>query len=154
MQSKIMRNQTCFTGAQHLGSVPDAKSHLTTSIPLVGFTPLTLFMTPLATWISSDHTRLDPLDLSLSHSNPWPKPQSEQASPASETEWPSKITWSSHDDHATTHHPCHLIGRPSSQWTWDLRAPALFSFHLFLSYSVLMLFRLLCSAHTCTCARS
>jgi len=28
---------------------------------------------------------------------------------------PSEITWSSCDDHTTTHH---LVGRPLSQWTW------------------------------------
>ena len=53
---------------------------------------------------------------------------------------PSEITWSSCDDHTTM---CHLIGRPSSQQTWDLRVPTLFSSNLFLSYCVLML--LICS---------
>src|SRR5882724_2676753 len=54
---------------------------------------------------------------------------------------PSEITWSSCDDHATT---CHLIGRLLSWKTWDLRVPTLFSFNLFLSYSMLMLLN--CSA--------
>jgi len=107
----------------HSQSVPNTKSHPFTSTLLVGFTPPTSFRTPLATWMSSNHTQLDPLDLSLSHPNPRSKPQSEQPSMASETEWPSKIMWSSHDNHATTLHLCHLIGRPASQQTWDLRVP-------------------------------
>src|SRR5882724_13405315 len=49
---------------------------------------------------------------------------------------PSEIMWSSCDDHTTTHH---LIRRLLSWWTWDLRVPTLFSFNLFLSYSMLML---------------
>src|SRR5882724_7628005 len=40
---------------------------------------------------------------------------------------PSGITWPSHDNHATTCHPCHLIGRPLSWWPWDLGVPTLFS---------------------------
>src|SRR5882724_5445039 len=48
----------------------------------------------------------------------------------------SKITWSSHDDHATTCHLCHLVRRPSCWQTWDLRVPTLFSFNLFLSYDM------------------
>src|SRR5882724_12042877 len=53
---------------------------------------------------------------------------------------PDHTPWSSCDDHTTM---CHLIGRPSSQQTWDLRVPTLFSSNLFLSYCVLML--LICS---------
>src|SRR5882724_6034924 len=41
---------------------------------------------------------------------------------------PSEITWPSHDNCATTCHPCHLIGRPPSWLTWDLRVPTLFFF--------------------------
>src|SRR5882724_6342712 len=55
-------------------------------------------------------------------------------------DWPSRIMWSSRDDHTTTHHPCHLISRPSSWRTWDLRAPTLFSFNLFLSDCMLNAF--------------
>src|SRR5882724_3803523 len=36
-----------------------------------------------------------------------------------------EITWSSHDNHATT---CHLVSRLLSQWTRDLRVPTLFIF--------------------------
>src|SRR5882724_5288542 len=54
---------------------------------------------------------------------------------------PSKIMWSSCDNHATT---CHLISRPSSWKTWDLRVPTLFLSNLFSSYGMLMLLN--CSA--------
>src|SRR5882724_5011821 len=49
---------------------------------------------------------------------------------------PSEIMWSTCDNHATMHH---LISRPSSQWTWDLRVPTLFLSNLFSSYGMLML---------------
>src|SRR5882724_2031985 len=74
-----------------------------------------------------------------SHPKPPPEHHLEQTSLASETEWPSKITWSSHDNRATMCHLCHLVGRPSSRQTWDLSSPTLFSPNLFLSYGVLML---------------
>src|SRR5882724_11635582 len=57
----------------------------------------------------------------------------------------SEVTWPSHDDHATMCHPCHLISRPVSQWTWDLRVPTLFIFTLFLSNCMLIL---LCLLHS------
>src|SRR5882724_5384436 len=64
--------------------------------------------------------------------------------------WPLlKTTWASRDDHITR---CHRISRLLSQWPWDLRVPTLFSFNLFLSYGVLMLFWLLHSACTSTCS--
>jgi len=69
-------------------------------------------------------------------------------------QWPSKITWPSHDNHATMHHPCHLVSRPLSWWTWDLRVPTLFIFNLFLSYCVLIPLWLLHSAHMHTCSHS
>src|SRR5882724_5613401 len=56
---------------------------------------------------------------------------------------PSEITWASCDDCATMHH---LVGRLLSWQTWDLRAPTLIPFILFLSYCVLMLLSLL---HSC-----
>src|SRR5882724_9955313 len=43
--------------------------------------------------------------------------------------------WTSHDDHTTSHHLHHLISRPLSQWTWDLRVPTLF---IFQSISILL----------------
>src|SRR5882724_5461913 len=55
------------------------------------------------------------------------------------------ITWPSRDDHATTRHLRHLIGRSPSQWTWALRVPTLVPLNLFLSYCMLMLLWLLCS---------
>src|SRR5882724_7617292 len=69
-------------------------------------------------------------------------------------EWPSKIMWASHDEHATTCHPCHLVGRPPSWRPWDLRVPTLFSCDLFLYHCTLMLLWLLCSAHMRTCSHS
>ena len=51
-------------------------------------------------------------------------------------EWhwpPSKIMWSSRDDRATMCHPRHLISRPSSWRTWDLRAqPSFLSIYFYL----------------------
>ena len=47
----------------------------------------------------------------------------------------SEVTWPSHDDHTTMCHPCCPIGRPLSQWTWDLRVPTLF---IFQSISILL----------------
>src|SRR5882724_4224874 len=62
---------------------------------------------------------------------------SQNAPPRPWGTWPpSKITWSSCDDCATMRH---LIGRPSSQQTWDLRVPTLFLSNLFLSNGILML---------------
>src|SRR5882724_11700820 len=52
--------------------------------------------------------------------------------------WPLPgITWASRDKCITT---CHLVSRLLNQWPWDLRVPNLFSFDLFLSSGVLMLF--------------
>ena len=51
---------------------------------------------------------------------------------------PSKVMWPSHDDCATMHHLSHCISRPPSKWTWDLRVPTLFLFHIFPSYCMLM----------------
>jgi len=62
---------------------------------------------------------------------------------------PSEIMWPSCDNHATMHHLGHLIGRPPSWWTWDLRVPTLFIFNLFPSYCMLILLWLLCSGYTC-----
>jgi len=47
---------------------------------------------------------------------------------------PPEITWSSCDDHATM---SHLISRPSSQWTWDLKVPTLFLSNIFSFYGML-----------------
>src|SRR5882724_4698721 len=52
---------------------------------------------------------------------------------------PSKVMWPSHDDCTTTCHPGHLVGRPPSWQTWDLRVPTLFLSNLFPSYCMLML---------------
>jgi len=122
-------------------------------IPSVGFTPPTLFLGPTGYMDQFWPHPTGSLGLSLSHSNPWPKAQSEQASLASEMEWPSKIMWSSCDDvqphvtHATSS-AGHLAGGPGTE------GPTLLSFNLFLYYSVLMHFWLLCSACMCTCSWS
>src|SRR5882724_7842276 len=65
-----------------------------------------------------------------------------------------EIMWPSCDNHATMCHPGHLVGRPPSQWTWDLRVPTLFLLHLFPYYCVLILLSLLCSGCMCTCPHS
>ena len=96
----------------------------------------------------------DPSDGTLSHPNLWPKPQLELPATSSETYQPSKIMWSSHDNHTIMHHPCHLVGQPLSQWTWALRVPTLLLCNLFLSYCILMLLFLLCSGPLLTCAHS
>ena len=69
--------------------------------PSVGFTPPTLFRTPLATVIAADLTRLAPLDQPLSQSNPWPNPHSELALPAPDMERPPR----SHGHHVTIVQP-------------------------------------------------
>jgi len=53
---------------------------------------------------------------------------------ASGMQTPSEITWTSYDNHATTCHLCHLIGRPGTEGPNPLFLP-----NLFLSYCVLML---------------
>jgi len=69
----------------------------------------------------------------------WPEPWSE-CTPMAQGIWaPSKVTWPSHDDYTTMCHPGHLISRPPSQQSWDLRVPTLIPFDLFLSYYMLML---------------
>jgi len=60
------------------------------------------------------------------------------------------ITWWLHN----MHHPCHLIGWPPSQWTWDLRVQPFFSFYLFLSYCMLIPLRFLHSAIHIPASRS
>src|SRR5882724_5143220 len=65
---------------------------------------------------------------------------------------PYKATWPSCGDHATMCYPCHLVTRLLGQWTWDLRVPTLFLFHLFSSYCMVMLLLLLCSGYTCACS--
>src|SRR5882724_9218604 len=65
------------------------------------------------------------------HQNTPPQPRGMQI--------PSEIMWPSCDNHATMHHLGHLIGRPPSWWTWDLRVPTLFIFNLFPSYCMQIL---------------
>src|SRR5882724_11380057 len=83
----------------------------------------------------------DPLPL---HLGLVPRHSSDNNPSASGMQTPSGITWPSCDDHATTCHLCHLIGRPPSWQTWDLRVPTLFSSNLFLSYCIPILLWLLC----------
>src|SRR5882724_8978832 len=73
---------------------------------------------------------------------------------ASGMQTPSEIMWTSHDNHATTHHPHHLISRSLSQWTWDLSVPTLFIFNLFLSHCMLILLCLLHSGPMHACSHS
>jgi len=72
-----------------------------------------------------------------------PEPSLECTPPPSGMPRPSKIMWSSCDDHATMCYWCHLIGRPLSQWTWDLGVNPLI-FHSIFIYGMLILFD--CSA--------
>src|SRR5882724_4573985 len=102
-------------------------------------TPSSPPLMPQAVRIRSDHTQPGPMGLILSHPKVQPKPWSEQIPMSLRMCKPSKITWTARDDHATTCHPGHLIGRPPSQQTWDLRVPTLFLCNLFLSYCILML---------------
>ena len=91
------------------------------------------------TWIGSDHTRPVPMGLSQSLPKSWPEPWSECTPTALGTWIPPEITWPACDNHTTMRHSCHLISRPPSRRTWDLRVPTLFPFNLFLSYCMLML---------------
>jgi len=119
---------------------------------LFWFTPSSSLRTPHAMLIGPDHTWPGPMGLSPSHPNSWPEPWSE-CNPTALGMWtPSEVMCPSHDDCATMHHPGHLISRPPSWWTWDLRVPTLFLSNLFSSYCVLMLLWLLSSgcAHTCS----
>ena len=68
-----------------------------------------------------------------------PEPSLECTPPASGMPRPSKIMWSSCDDHATMCHLCHLVCQSLSWWTWDLRVPTLLIFNLFSSHCRLIL---------------
>src|SRR5882672_10489456 len=52
------------------------------------------------------------------------------------------VTWSSCDNHATTCHKGHLIGRPPRRQTWALRVPTLVSCYFGLVYFIDAPFRL------------
>jgi len=83
----------------------------------------------------------------------WPEPWLEDT-PTTLRIWrPSEVMWPSHDDHTTMHHPCHLISRPISWWTWGLRVPTLFIFTLFLCHCANASL-LLCSGPMHTCSHS
>src|SRR5882724_682217 len=120
-------------------SVPRAKSHSHPHLVSSGFTPLSPPRAPQPTLISPDHTRPGPRGLSQPHLKSQPKPWSERTPTALGTWIPPEIMWPAHDNHTTMCHSCHLVSRPPSQRTWDLRVPTLFPFNLFLSYCVLML---------------
>src|SRR5882724_4078539 len=75
--------------------------------------------------IGSDHTQPGPMGLSQSHPKSQPEPWLECTPMASGMWTPSEVMWPSCDDHATMCHPGHLVSRPSSQKTWDLRVPTL-----------------------------
>src|SRR5882724_11193818 len=120
-------------------SVPRAKSHSHPHLSSSGFTPSSPPRDPQPTLISPDHTRPGPRGLYQSHPKSQPKPWSE-CTPTALGMWiPPEIMWLARDDRATMCHSCHLVSRPPSQQTWDLRVPTLFPFNLFLSYCMLML---------------
>src|SRR5882672_10379957 len=52
------------------------------------------------------------------------------------------VTWSSHDNRATTHHGGCLIGHPPRRQTWALRVPTLISYYSGLIYIIDAPFRL------------
>src|SRR5882724_11388023 len=108
-------------------------------------TPSSFPRTPQPLLIGSNHAQPDPLVLLPFHSMLWPELWSDSNPSASGMETPAGITWMGRDDCATMRHLRHLVSRPLSQWTWDLRVPTLFSFNLFLSYYMLILVQLLCS---------
>src|SRR5882724_11914190 len=140
------------------GSCHDPFPELSPSdaLPLVsfGFTPSLSLRTPQVMLSGYDHARPGPLGFITSHLMSWPEPRSEDT-PTTSGMWKlSEVTWASCDNHATTCHPCHLVGRPISQWTWDLRVPTLFIFNLFQSHCMLILLFLLCSGPTCACSHS
>src|SRR5882724_3594649 len=92
--------------------------------------------------------------LPSSHHGWGPEPWSEHTPMASGMWTPSEVTWPSCDNCTTMHHPSHVVSRPPSQWTWDLRVPTLFLFHLFPSYCMLILLCLLCSGCVHTSSHS
>src|SRR5882672_3622303 len=55
---------------------------------------------------------------------------------------PDPVTWSSHDNRATTRHEGHLVGRPPLRQTWALRVPTLISCYSGLVYIIDAPFRL------------
>src|SRR5882724_10881291 len=59
----------------------------------------------------------------LSHLGLGPRHSSGCTPLASGMQTPSGITWTSHDNHATTCHLCNLISRSLSWQAWDLRVP-------------------------------
>ena len=124
-------------------SVPNAKSHLVAHVYTPSASPhqppLRTSPTCLVSWISPDHTRLNPLDLIPSHPKSPSEPQSVQPHILSGMQQLSTITWSSRDDRTTMRQPRRLIGRPTSRQSWDLGVPTLFLFNLFPSYCMLML---------------
>src|SRR5882724_11292049 len=115
-------------------------------IPIVHICPVPLRLTPFPSYhalqvtpINPNYARLYLRVLSPSVHGQGPEHSSEHTPSALGMQRPSKIMWPSPDDHTTMCHPCHLIGRPPSQCTWDLRVPTLFLFNLFSSYCVLIL---------------
>src|SRR5882724_1084678 len=122
--------------SQH--SVPFSRPCLD-PISITSPTPLRPSPTCSVSRIGPDHTRLNPLDLIPLHPKSPSEPQLVQPHIPSGMQQLSTITWSSCDDHATTCHPHHLVGRPPSQQFWDLGVPTLFLFNLFLSYCMLIL---------------
>src|SRR5882724_13376686 len=111
--------------SQH--SVPFSRPCLD-PISVTSPTPLRTSPTCSVSRIGPDRTQLNPLDLIPSHLKSPSEPQSAQPHIPSRMQQLSTITWSSCDDRATTRHPHHLIGRPTSWQSWDLGVPTLFLF--------------------------
>src|SRR5882724_10810158 len=122
--------------SQH--SVPFSRPCLD-PISVTSPTPLRTSPTCSVSRVGPDRTRLNHLNLIPSHPKSLSEPQLAQPHIPSGMQQLSTITWSSCDNCATTRHPCRLVGRPTSQQSWDLRVPTLFLFNLFPSYCMLML---------------
>src|SRR5882724_4161633 len=106
--------------SQH--SVPFSRPCLD-PISVTSPTPLRTSPTCSVSRIGPDRTRLNPLDLIPSHPKSPSEPQSVQPHIPSRMQQLSMITWSSHDNCATMHHPCRLVGKPTSWQSWDLGVP-------------------------------
>src|SRR5882724_3951154 len=100
--------------SQH--SVPFSRPCLD-PISITSLTPLRTSPTCSVSRVGPDHTQLNHLNLIPSHPKSPSEHQSAQPHIPSGMQQLSTITWSSRDNHATTCHPHHLVGRPLSRWT-------------------------------------
>src|SRR5882724_13156689 len=98
--------------------------------PILHICPVPLRLTPFpsyhalqVTLINPDYALLYLRDLSPLVHGQGQKHSSECTPSASGMQRPSEIMCPSCDDHATMHHPCHLVSRPPSWRTWELMVP-------------------------------